>query len=220
LTAKKIGESESQIMENVYRWLAEGKVRTVSAPGKCLVIDSFADSLPDELLEEILQDVAEKKAYRTALFDEFVALLEGYTNTFEFHLRIGEYLGIDKFSRGRIHKTLSGDLVRSKSEVIIANILYQSGIPFKYEARLVGPDSEIRSPDFTVEWQGKTYYWEHLGMLDVEDYNQEWELKKAWYEANFPGQLITTKESSTLSQETRQIIASYFGVEPADEEII
>jgi ATP-dependent DNA helicase RecQ len=218
LTAKKTGESESQIMENVYRWLAEGKVRTVSAPGKCLVIDSFADSLPDELLEETLQDVAEKKAYRTALFDEFVALLEGYTNTFEFHLRVGEYLGIDKFSRGRIHKTLSGDLVRSKSEVIIANILYQSGIHFKYEARLVGPDGEIRSPDFTVEWQGKTYYWEHLGMLDLEDYGQRWAVKKTWYEEHFPGQLVTTQESSTLSQEARQIIASTFGVEPPDEE--
>ena len=168
-------------------------------------------------MEEILQDAAEKKAYRTALFDEFVALLEGYTNTFEFHMQIGEYLGIDKFSRGRIHKTLSGDLVRSKSEVIVANILYESGIPFVYEEYLSAPDGSRRLPDFTVEWEGKAYYWEHLGMLDVEDYRQKWELKKAWYETHFPGQLITTQETSTLSQETKQIIASTFGVEPVDE---
>jgi hypothetical protein len=127
-------------------------------------------------------------------------------------------LGIDKFSRGRIHETLSGDFVRSKSEVIIANILYQSGIPFTYEAALIAPGGPPRSPDFTIEWRGKTCYWEHLGMLDLEDYREDWELKKAWYEENFPGQLITTQESSTLSQETKRIVASRFGVEPADED--
>jgi ATP-dependent DNA helicase RecQ len=207
-------------LRDVYRWLAEGKLETTHAPGKCLIINSSADALPDELLEEIKLDVTEKKAYRTSLFDEFVALLKGYTNTFEFHQQIGEYLGIDKYSRGRIHETLSGDFVRSKSEVIVANILHQSGIPFAYEARLVAPDGSLRVPDFTIEWRGKTYYWEHLGMLDVEDYRQNWELKKAWYEAHFPGQLITTQESSTLSQETKQIITSTFGVKPPDEEIL
>lgn len=220
LTAKRTGESESQILANIYRWLAEGKIRTSGSPGKCLVIDSFADSLPADLLNEILQDVTEKKGYRTSLFAEFVALLARYTNTFEFHQQMGEYLGIDKFSRGRIHRTLSGDLVRSKSEVIIANILYQSKIPFTYEARLVAPDGQGRAPDFTIRWRGKTYYWEHLGILDLEDYEQGWAVKKAWYEEHFPGQLLTTQESSTLSQEARQIIASTFGVEPPDDEEI
>lgn len=218
LTAIKTGKSESEISRDVYRWLAEGKLETTRAPSKCLVINSSADTLPAELLEEIKLDVAEKKAYRISLFDEFVALLQGYTNTFEFHQHIGEYLGIDRFSRRRIHETLSGDFVRSKSEVIVANILYQSGIPFTYEAPLIAPDGSRRSPDFTIEWRGKTYYWEHLGMLDMEDYRQNWELKKAWYEANFPGQLITTQESSILSQETKRIVVSIFGVEVVDEE--
>ena len=218
LTAQNTGESEPQILGNIYRWLAEGKVRTARAPEKCLVIDCLADTLPDELLEEILQDVAQKKEHRTALFDAFVALLEGYTNTFEFHERIGEYLGIDKFSRERKYRTLSRDHVRSKSEVIIANILYQSGIPFQYEVSLYAPDGPPRSPDFTIEWGGKTFYWEHLGMLDEVDYQQDWERKRAWYERHFPGQLITTRESSTLSQEVSQIIASTFSVQPPAED--
>ena len=219
-TAIKTGKSESEILRDIYQWLAEGKLKAVRAPTKCLVINSSADTLPDALLEEILADVAEKKAYRTSLFNEFVTLLRGYTNTFEFHQQIGEYLGIDKFSRGRIHETLSGDFVRSKSEVIVANILYQSGIPFVYEEYLSAPDGSRRLPDFTIEWEGETYYWEHLGMLDVEGYRQNWELKKAWYEAHFPGQLITTQETSTLSQGTKQIVVSTFGVEPPDEEIL
>ncbi|MBN1875490.1 MAG: ATP-dependent DNA helicase RecQ, partial [Anaerolineae bacterium] len=215
-TAQNTGEPESSIVNNLYRWLAKGKIKTVRAPGKCLVVNSVVDALPDTLLTEILADVAEKKAYRLGLFDEFVALLNSYTNTFEFHQRIGEYLGIDRFSRGRIYRTLSGELVRSKSEVIIANILYSSGIPFAYESRLTAPDGSSRLPDFTIEWHGRTYYWEHLGMLDIEDYQREWELKKAWYIAYFPGQLITTQETSTLSQETRDIIVATFGVTPGD----
>jgi hypothetical protein len=50
-------------------------------------------------------------------------------------------------------------------------------------------------------------------MLDLEYYSQDWEIKKVWYVANFPGQLITTQESATLSQETKLKIASCFGVE-------
>jgi len=219
-TANKTGKPETEIVRDIYHWLAEGKLRAVRAPGKCLVIDSSADTLPAQMLADIMADVAEKKAYRMDLFDEFVALLERYTNTFDFHEQVGEYLGIDEFSRKRKYQTLSGDLVRSKSEVIIANILHQSGIPFKYEIRLFGTEGPPKRPDFTVEWKGKMYYWEHLGMLDAEDYCQEWERKKAWYDANFPGHLITTEESSTLSQTTKQIIASRFGVKPSDAEIL
>ena len=217
-TSIKIEKPEPEILNDVFSWLAEGKLKTRRAPGKCLVIDSSKDKLPDELIEEINLDVIEKKSYRLSLFDEFVALLEGYTNTFEFHIKIGEYLGIDKYSLNRIHETLSGDFVRSKSEVIVANILYQSGIPYTYETFLAAPDGSQYLPDFTIEWGGKNHYWEHLGMLELEDYEREWQLKKTWYETHFPGQLITTKESSTLSQETKQKIASIFGIEPVGEE--
>ncbi|OQA17516.1 MAG: ATP-dependent DNA helicase RecQ [Chloroflexi bacterium ADurb.Bin360] len=214
LIAHKTGQTEREILERVYRWLAEGKLKAMRAPGKCLVIESTADTLPDALLQDILADVAKKKAHRYTLFDDFVALLDGYTNTFEFHMAIGEHLSIDRFARGRIHRTLSGDMVRSKSEVIIANILYQSGIPFVYEHPLRGPDGAIYVPDFTIEWRGRTYYWEHLGMLDTQDYWQKWERKKAWYAEHFQDQLLTTQETSTLSEETRTILASHFGVKP------
>ncbi len=218
-TALKTGKSEDDILRDLYQWLAEGKLKTKSAPGKCLVIDSMVDALPDDLVAEIMADVSEKKAYRLGLFDEFTAILERYTNSFEFHQQIGEYLGIDKFSRQNIYQTLSGDFVRSKSEVIIANILFQSGIPFFYEKILKAPDGTRRDPDFTLEWKGKTYYWEHLGLLDDEEYAREWQVKKAWYQANFPGQLITTQETATLSQECKLILQEKFGVVPIDKEL-
>ena len=212
-TAKKLGKSEAEILRHLYQWLAEGRLKTVRAPGKCLVLDAATDTLPDELVEAIKADVQAKKVYRLSLFDEFVALLERYTNSFEFHQQMGEYLGIDRFSYKRIYRTLSGDFVRSKSEVIVANILHQSGIPFTYEVYLRTPDGQYMLPDFTIQWQGKTYYWEHLGMLDGEDYRQKWARKKLLYARFFPEQLITTQETSTLSQETEQIIAGRFGIQ-------
>jgi exodeoxyribonuclease V alpha subunit len=100
--------------------------------------------------------------------------------------------------------------VRSKSEVIIANILHERQIPFTYERPLFAPDGSWRLPDFTIEWRGQTYYWEHLGMLDRDDYEQDWEIKKVWYERFFPGSLLTTKESAALSRESEQLVTHHF----------
>jgi hypothetical protein len=47
-----------------------------------------------------------------------------------------------------IHKTRKGIAVRSKSEVIIADLLYSKGIEFQYEQVLVGADGTERWPDF------------------------------------------------------------------------
>lgn len=86
-----------------------------------------------------------------------------------------------------IHTTLRGDLVRSKSEVVIANSLFQSGIKdYQYEPTFVGRDGKTRYPDFLIVDQdsGQTYVWEHLGMLTDRSYAEKWEAKKKWYSSN------------------------------------
>lgn len=86
---------------------------------------------------------------------------------------------------GLIHRTVPGYLVRSKSEVIIANLLHQLGLRADYERKLVGPDGGFRYPDFTIDdpESGLTVYWEHLGMLSNARYRRDWEKKLAWYRA-------------------------------------
>lgn len=111
------------------------------------------------------------------------------------------------YEAGKIHEALSGDMLRSKSEVIIANMLHERVIPFRYEQPLFAGDGTIRLPDFTVTWAGRTYYWEHLGRLDLTDYADEWRQKRAWYERWFPGQLVTTEEGPTLSSAAAELIA-------------
>lgn len=89
------------------------------------------------------------------------------------------------FERNLIHRTVRGEMVRSKSEVIIANALAAKGIDYTYERPLT-IDGVTKYPDFTIEdnESGQTVYWEHCGMLHVPSYRKRWEEKLAWYGAN------------------------------------
>ena len=84
---------------------------------------------------------------------------------------------------GLIHRTERGDLVRSKSELVIADKLHARSIDYVYEQPLVLPNGHTRYPDFTIadHARGATFYWEHLGMLDDQGYRARWEGKRAEY---------------------------------------
>lgn len=112
----------------------------------------------------------------------------------------------DWYEEGKIHQTLSTYMVRSKSEVIIANMLAERNIPFLYEMPLIAPNGTTYLPDFTVTIKGEDYYWEHLGRLDLPNYRAHWEKKEKWYNRYFPGRLLMTKEGPTLSMEVDDLI--------------
>ena len=99
------------------------------------------------------------------------------------------------YEEGKVHKALTGDMVRSKSEVIIANLLHDRDIPFMYEMPLRAPDGTMKLPDFTIRWAGETWYWEHEGMLHDPKYRRNQDAKHAWYEKHgFADWLIVTTE--------------------------
>jgi hypothetical protein len=81
-----------------------------------------------------------------------------------------------------VHRSANKELMRSKSEVIVANVLRSLGIEYSYEELLRMPDGGVREPDFTIRRPGRSpIYWEHLGMLDLAGYRADWEAKLAWY---------------------------------------
>lgn len=86
---------------------------------------------------------------------------------------------------GLIHRTSTGIAVRSKSELLIFEELLRAGVAPEYEKPLT-LGSSTRYPDFTIEDEisGWNFYWEHLGMLEREDYRRSWEAKLTWYRAN------------------------------------
>ena len=107
-------------------------------------------------------------------------LAQRNSNLFSFSVR-KEQASIP-YIEGLIHKTLKPNLiVRSKSEVIIANQLYERGIKFDYE-KLKEENGRRCIPDFTFEdASGDTIIWEHLGMLNNPAYKESWEKKLAFY---------------------------------------
>jgi hypothetical protein len=82
-----------------------------------------------------------------------------------------------------IYRTENGELVRSKSEWIIADKLKAAGIRYQYEQPLILDGAE-RLPDFTIrdEDSGLVWYWEHNGMLSSPAYRKRWDRKLAAYQ--------------------------------------
>lgn len=96
--------------------------------------------------------------------------------------------------------TANGERVRSKSEVIIADLLSRENIPYRYEYPLCLDNGRIIYPDFTLLniKQRKDIYLEHLGKMDDPEYAEKALLKINSYEHNgiFPGEnLILTHET-------------------------
>jgi len=100
------------------------------------------------------------------------------------------------YEESKIHKTKRGDMVRSKSEVIIANELENAGLDWYYENdnQFIEIEGKKLLPDFVINHNGKTYYWEHLGLLNKPRYKKAWEEKEKHYLSNKNIILKTTKE--------------------------
>jgi hypothetical protein len=110
-----------------------------------------------------------------------------------------------------IHRTATGELVRSKSEVIVADTLTRLGISYEYEEPLYAKDDpmDFRLPDFTVRYEGETWYWEHLGMLTVPSYAEAWERKKEWYDRQgLAHRVVTSADGSDGSIDATAIEAA------------
>ena len=114
-------------------------------------------------------------------------------------------LGLDAGYRasGLVHVTSRGEHVRSKSEVIIANLLHkyelEKRLSYTYEEELAAPGSngrDLRLPDFTVHVAGEVFYWEHCGKVDDPAYMERWEeVRRPWYKRNgFEDRLIETRD--------------------------
>lgn len=125
-----------------------------------------------------------------------------------------------KYPENKIHKTASGNVVRSKSEALIDMMLYTNKIPFRYECALQVGNFTIY-PDFTIMHPktGKIYYWEHFGKMDDAKYNRNIGERIQTYVNNgiIPTvDLIITYETSDnplTVEDIENVIKRYFGSE-------
>lgn len=112
--------------------------------------------------------------------------------------------------------TRSGELVRSKSERLIADILYEKNIPYRYDSIIRLKNGVKFSPDFVVLTRdNREILLEHFGMIDKEDYAQNAVSKIEEYQRNGFIQgvnIIYTFETSTraLNSDTIYTIVNEF----------
>lgn len=107
-----------------------------------------------------------------------------------------------------IHRTRKGVAVRSKSEVVVADVLDSLDISYSYEQPLASRSDkrDFRLPDFTVSFEGDVYYWEHLGMLNVPSYREAWQRKQKWYQDNqYADRLIVSEDGPDGSIDAARI---------------
>lgn len=101
------------------------------------------------------------------------------------------YEPYQKYQENLKYETDNGELVRSKSEVIIANMLAKNSehLLYKYERPLevmIAGHTQTIHPDFTIIniHTGKITYWEHAGRMDDERYADDFVKKMNIYTGN------------------------------------
>ena len=163
-----------------------------SATEQILLIDNFLDDYDPEALDKVyeLEGEIRKKLITPVVMPDDL-FIENWASL--------SYQGKTIPEDVPEHYTLKNERVRSKSEVIIANALAQENIPYRYEYPTEVFD-KIIYPDFTILRikDRKEIIWEHLGMMDDEEYRDRAFRRIREYEAAgiFPGDdLIITCET-------------------------
>jgi len=170
---KKIIEIASRELSKIEEYLALLSNNSIE-----IVIDTFSESRKGLIEPVYMSD------------EEFIR---------EWISKPYEHMSFDEDS-DELYST-SGTRVRSKSEVIIANMLEQYNIPYKYEYPIKLNGSHLARPDFTC-LNIKTrqqLIWEHLGMMDNPDYADRNIRKLSLYEKSgyiVGKNMIVTFESS------------------------
>lgn len=114
--------------------------------------------------------------------------------------------------------TDKGERVRSKSEIIIANLLAKESIPYRYECPLRLRNGLVIYPDFTILdlKNRKEYYWEHQGMMDDPEYAAKAIRKIRTYNTNgfYQGTNLIisseTKNEPLNMRHIKELIKHYF----------
>ena len=168
--------------------LAEkGYLITVAAVLKSQIalLQDFVQKYNEEAVEEIYRNLPdERKALVEPVAIGVKEKLEAWNREeYELNTSYPEFL---------IYETEQGEMVRSKSELIIANVLYQykDDIEYKYERplELKAKDGSniIVHPDFTIinKHTGRICYYEHAGRMDEPKYAVDFVKKMNLYSSN------------------------------------
>lgn len=206
-TVKMTKLDVQNIIDKVYEAVVTNMATTKKPLDRRLVVEVLEQEISEDKMKAIMDEINEKLKYKHELLDYLVYLINECDSSNELHQEIAKYLGVEKHMLNRIYSTVNGDKVRSKSEVIIANLLADNSIEYEYEKKLEYDNGRWIEPDFTIKKEdGTELYWEHLGMLGVESYDNRWLKKQDIYEEYFPDSLVITYEGANITNNALDII--------------
>ncbi len=157
-----------------------------------------------ERLEDFLDSFSEAETGRKNLVGSFIleehAQFKSFNDYFKAYKekRLNETDDVSLAVKNRIRRdvnadkprTLKGERVKSKSEALIANFLYQHEIDYDYERVYdeILPDLNSYRPDFTLNIGGQKIYIEYFGMSgddEARDYARIRKLKEDFHRRNY-----------------------------------
>ncbi len=175
------------------RYLTE-KIQVIDRKLACL--ERFQQEYPvfEDLTDSMFEPCDDYRALLGPLLEKDRRILEWSKAPFPQSKEHPDHLNI---------QTKSGAVVRSKSESIIADALFEHGIAFRYEQSVYFGEIQV-FPDFTIldpKDPSREVIWEHFGLIDNEYYARNAKQKMIMYiDAGFVEghNLITTYESKEM----------------------
>ena len=123
----------------------------------------IGESSPEELYDEMCKE-------RQALVPPILLTEKAFAELWGKQ----PYKTSDYLEKEKIYETKKGEKVRSKSEVLFANMYFDMGIPYRYEQEIILADGSKKTPDFTLldVKNKRLIYHEHFGRMDDDDYRE------------------------------------------------
>lgn len=167
-------------------------------------IEKYEQLLPSLTPESILKSLHKVK-------QNLVIPIEDTDENYILKWKSIEYKGKSFDENTPEYYTANGERVRSKSEVIIADLLARENIPYKYECPIILDHARTVYPDFTLLHvkKRKELLLEHFGRMDDPEYAEKALNKINTYERNgiYPGeQLIITHETFANPLNTKYLL--------------
>ena len=202
---------------NGYKWYRSDGHKSVYIPksernlAEQLAIKKYLKQIENDCIQEKIAIDFYLRHHSPSKAEELLINKPGYQELLSYHFKpksqeLEDWMRASfeqnpKYPENKIHKTSSGNLVRSKSEVLIDMVLYTHKIPFRYECELQLGDFKIY-PDFTIRHPktGKTIYWEHFGKMDDPKYRRS--RKDSKREVCLENKILQFIESVELSYST------------------
>lgn len=158
-------------------------------------IHKYVSAYPKESAEQVFEKLHKER-------QKLIMPIQESDEEFVCNWEAVEYQGKDFYGDTPEFYTAKGERVRSKSEVIIADVLAREGIPYRYEYPIYISGLGTIYPDFTLLniRTRKEILWEHFGMMDEPEYAEKAIQKLMLYEQN----AICVGENLILTYETRK----------------